>query len=85
MGVPGHDERDFTFAEAFNLPCKKVIQEPNTELFSTLKSAYTEQGIVLNSGKYDGMHSLEMKTKITNDLESNGKGKKKVILDLETG
>ena len=82
MGVPGHDERDFAFAEAFNLPCRKVIQEPNTELSSILKSAYTEPGIVLNSGKYDGMNSLEMKTKITNDLESNGKGQKKVNFRL---
>jgi len=82
MGVPGHDERDFAFAEAFNLPCKKVIQEPNTELSSTLKSAYTEPGVVLNSGKYDGMDSLEMKTKITNDLESSGKGEKKVNFRL---
>lgn len=64
MAVPAHDTRDFEFATKFELPIKRVIQnpvEPNAEL----TEAYTEPGIMVNSGKFDGMKSSEAKAKIT--------------------
>ena len=82
MGVPGHDERDFAFAETFDLPIIKVIQEPNTVDNTTLQAAYTEAGEVINSGKYDGMSSEKMKSQITDDLAKIGKGEQQINFRL---
>src|SRR5436189_4884941 len=52
MAVPGHDERDYEFAEAFDLPITRVI-EGGEEL------PYTGDGPMVNSGRFDGMHNRE--------------------------
>ncbi|MEY2702889.1 MAG: hypothetical protein RLY43_1527 [Bacteroidota bacterium] len=58
MAVPAHDERDFEFAEKFNLPVKKVIEN------SVEEKAYTGEGILINSGEFDGLKNEEAKEKI---------------------
>jgi len=63
MGVPAHDVRDFAFAKQYNLPIQTVIHAPNAT-DEALKAAYTEAGIMVNSGAFDGLDSVTAKTKI---------------------
>lgn len=77
MAVPGHDERDFEFAKKFNLPIRKVILQPDTNLDEELKEAYTEVGTMVNSGKYEGINSDDGIEKITDDLQESGLGRRK--------
>lgn len=78
MAVPGHDERDFEFAKKFNLPIKKVILQPGTQIEDELQSAYVEPGIMINSGEFSGLNSEEGKEKISKYIEEKGLGKRKV-------
>ncbi len=77
MAVPGHDERDFEFAKKFNLPIRKVILQPDSNVEAELKEAYTEVGTMVNSGKYDGINSDDGIEKITDDLQAEGLGRRK--------
>ena len=78
MAVPAHDHRDFEFATAYNLPVKIVIQ-PNESVLSTpLAGAYTDPGILVNSGPFDGVASGLAKGQIVAGLESQGTGKSMV-------
>jgi leucyl-tRNA synthetase len=78
MAVPGHDERDFEFAKKFNLPIKKVILQPGTNEEDELKEAYTDVGVMINSGKYNGLSSDVGIEKISEDIEKQGLGKRTV-------
>ncbi len=82
MAVPAHDERDFEFAKKFGLPIKKVILQEGTNPEDELIEAYTEPGIMINSGKFDGMKSEEAKKKITEWLKEMGVGDFKVNYKL---
>lgn len=78
MAVPGHDERDFEFAKKFNLPVRKVILQPGTQIEDELQSAYVEPGTMINSGEFSGLNSEEGKEKISRYIEAKGLGKRKV-------
>ncbi|EAZ91117.1 leucine--tRNA ligase [Crocosphaera chwakensis] len=79
MGVPAHDTRDFKFATEKQLPIKVVIVPENSEDSNpTLTEAYTEPGIMVNSGEFDGMPSTEGKTAIVNHAEKQGYGKARI-------
>lgn len=55
MAVPAHDERDLAFARAFGLPVRVVVQPPGATLDgATLDEAYTGDGVMANSGPFDG-------------------------------
>jgi leucyl-tRNA synthetase len=74
MAVPAHDERDFEFAEKFDIPINRVIaREDGDEEKSKLP--YSGQGIMVNSGEYDGMDADACKAKIITDLEAKNVGK----------
>lgn len=60
MAVPAHDERDFAFAKKYNLPIKEVISGGDI-----LKQAYTGDGLMINSGMFDGMNNIQAKNEIT--------------------
>ncbi len=77
MGVPAHDERDFKFAEKYNLEIRKVI-EPNGEGETELLSAYTGNGKLINSGSYDGLSNEIAIEKISEYLESKNLGKRSI-------
>lgn len=53
MAVPAHDERDFEFAQKYNLPIQQVIAAPAD--FDLSSTAYTERGTLINSGEFDGL------------------------------
>ena len=75
MGVPAHDQRDFDFAKKYNLPIKLVVApEENQE--RELHEAYPDEGIMVNSGQFDGTSSKEAKTNISKYVESQGLGKR---------
>ena len=78
MAVPAHDERDFEFAKKFGLPIRKVILKEGENENAELTEAYTEPGIMINSGEFNGLNSVEAKSKITKWLESKNKGKEKI-------
>ena len=78
MAVPGHDERDFEFATKFKLPIKKVILEKDTEADIELTEAFTSPGTMINSAQFDGINSVECKSKITDWLSVNDNGEKKI-------
>jgi len=75
MAVPAHDQRDFEFAEKYNIPKKIVIKPENKEFDLPLTEAYTEPGVMVNSKMFDGTPSLEGKKKVSEYLVENGKGK----------
>ncbi|OHA10885.1 MAG: hypothetical protein A3H71_00030 [Candidatus Sungbacteria bacterium RIFCSPLOWO2_02_FULL_48_13b] len=63
MAVPAHDERDFAFAKKYDLQIREVVAGGDTK-----KEAYTQDGILINSGKYDDLNSVVARKKITKDL-----------------
>jgi leucyl-tRNA synthetase len=75
MAVPAHDDRDFTFAKKYNLPIQKVIK---TESLKLKNEVMVDDGILINSGDYDGLTSLQAREKMTKWLENKQLGKKKV-------
>jgi len=74
MAVPGHDQRDYDFAKKFKLPMDEVIRSIDKKS-SIEKEAYTEAGILINSGKFDGLKSEEARKKLTSWLEKEGIGR----------
>tara|TARA_B100000963_G_scaffold361516_1_gene397376 strand:+ start:67 stop:2751 length:2685 start_codon:yes stop_codon:yes gene_type:complete len=68
MAVPAHDERDYEFANKFDLEIVKVINSKD--------EFYSGSGQIINSGKYDGTDSVDFKSVVTKFLEKKGMGKK---------
>ncbi len=75
MAVPAHDERDFAFAQKFQIPIIQVIQPADRKLPLPLKEAYTGDGVLVNSGAYDGVPIADAQEKIAADLEKKNLGK----------
>lgn len=73
MAVPTHDTRDFDFAKKYNLPMKVVIVDPKNPS-DCKEAAYTEPGILVNSGEFDGMKNDEAKKAITEKAVKEGFG-----------
>ena len=83
MAVPAHDQRDYDFAMKYNIPVKFVIQpEDKSILGKGMKSAYTGDGILINSGTFDGLKSREAKEHVTNALQLHKIGKKTINYKL---
>ncbi|HCY74544.1 MAG TPA: leucine--tRNA ligase [Ignavibacteriales bacterium] len=78
MAVPAHDERDFEFATKFNLPIRKVILQDGTNENYELKTAFTEVGLMVNSGQFNGLKSDDGIAKVIKYLEENNFGKGKI-------
>ena len=85
MAVPAHDERDFEFAQTFDLPILQVVEPPDArqaELARQQKLCFTGDGKAINSGKFSGMSTAEFKKAITDWLEAKGLGKEAVNYKL---
>jgi leucyl-tRNA synthetase len=80
MAVPAHDSRDFEFAKKYKIEIKKVIE--NKEIKNNKESAYTGEGKLINSGKFNGINSSDAKEKITKYLEEQKIGKKVINYKL---
>ncbi|MBK8208228.1 MAG: leucine--tRNA ligase [Planctomycetes bacterium] len=81
MAVPAHDERDHEFASDYRLPMKEVVQ-PRPEgrgsadggHVSVKGAAFTDHGVLIDSGKYTGQTTAEAIQQIAADLKASGKG-----------
>ncbi|WP_462137586.1 leucine--tRNA ligase [Candidatus Mycalebacterium sp.] len=73
MSVPAHDRRDFDFAEKYNLPVKQVVF-PKDGDFDISEGAFTEKGVLQNSGDFDGLDSDEASRAIADFLKKQKKG-----------
>ena len=88
MAVPAHDERDFAFAKQFDLPIVTVVTPNEKWLKDTgstnddLKSAYTDDGVAMNSGMLNGMITDEAKRKIAAWLIVEGMGESRTNFKL---
>jgi leucyl-tRNA synthetase len=86
MAVPGHDERDFEFAEQFKLPIVRVVASNLEQADAPLDQAEAEPGVAVHSRNnevvLDGLPTLEAKGAITAWLEKRGLGKKTVNYKL---
>ena len=76
MAVPGHDERDFEFAEKFDLPIKQVIEKP--EGSDDTDRCYHGEGELVNSGQFNGTRSEDAREQIVAWLNAQGVGRSKV-------
>ncbi len=78
MAVPAHDQRDFEFAQKYGIPVRVVIQNPKCPIAGpeSLTAAYTEPGVMVNSGPFDGTPSEEGIQKVSDYLEKNGLGRR---------
>ncbi|MFD2705359.1 leucine--tRNA ligase [Salibacterium lacus] len=77
MAVPGHDQRDYEFASAFDLPIVEVVEGGNMD-----EEAYEGDGPHINSRFLNGLHTEEAISTMTERLEQEGKGKKEVTYRL---
>ncbi|MCX8194078.1 MAG: leucine--tRNA ligase [Candidatus Pacearchaeota archaeon] len=83
MAVPAHDQRDFEFAKKYNLPVRIVIQPKDKKLDEkTMREAFVEEGILVNSGKFNGLNSKEAIEKISDFLEKQKLGKRTINYKL---
>lgn len=72
MAVPAHDDRDFEFADTFDLPIVQVIEKPET---SDDAGIYTGEGVLVNSGAFDGTRSEDAREQVVAWLEQEGTGR----------
>jgi leucyl-tRNA synthetase len=86
MSVPGHDERDHEFALKFSLPIVPVVAPADNSPIDINESAYTEDGISVNSGNDEisitGLATPEAKVKINKYLEDSGIGRARIQYKL---
>jgi len=76
MAVPAHDQRDFEFAQQYDLPIQVVIEPKGGELKAgTLTAAYEDEGVLVDSGQFTGMASAGAREAIAAHLEEKGQGK----------
>ncbi|MBL8815691.1 MAG: leucine--tRNA ligase [Planctomyces sp.] len=80
MAVPGHDERDYEFAKTFGIPIVQVVAsaDGSGSVPDLETAAYTEVGIAVNSGEYNGLSTEDFKTRITSHLSKSGLGREAV-------
>ena len=77
MAVPAHDQRDYEFASKYGIDIKPVIYPLEGDLDITAE-AYTELGVLKNSGEFDGLTSAQAKTGITAWLADKGLGEEQI-------
>lgn len=83
MGVPAHDQRDFEFAKKYNLPMKVVISPQDKTLHpDEMTEAFVDDGILVNSDRFNGMSNIEAIKAIGRYMEDIGIGKFEVNFKL---
>ncbi|MEO7032809.1 MAG: leucine--tRNA ligase [Polyangiaceae bacterium] len=81
MAVPGHDERDFEFAKKFALPVVQVVSKDGS-LSDTVDAPFTDDGIAVRSGQFDGQPTSQAKSNVIAFLEAEGIGRRRVNYKL---
>ena len=84
MAVPTHDQRDFEFAKKYDLPLKIVIKPEDREMTEEeMSEAFVDDGILVNSGRFNGMKNRDALDNIADYLESKGMGHKTINYRLK--
>ncbi len=83
MAVPAHDPRDFEFCRQYKLPVIPVIRPLDGELDANPKAAFTEDGILENSGEFSGLTSGEARRVMNERAERDGFGKAAITYRLK--
>ena len=81
MAVPAHDERDWDFAKKYKLNINQVITSANETVANSInieEGAYTEKGVLINSGEFSGLTSQEAVDGIADFLQEAKKGRKTI-------
>ncbi len=82
MGVPAHDQRDFLFARQYELSVRQVIIPEGSDEHAYEGGAWTEPGVLIHSGRFDGLPSGEAKAAITAAAEAEGWGQARTTYRL---
>jgi leucyl-tRNA synthetase len=83
MGVPAHDQRDFEFAREHGVPIRVVIAPEGADLEpDSMSEAWPHEGVMVNSGPFDGTPSPQSIEAVTRWLEEQGKGRHAVTYRL---
>jgi leucyl-tRNA synthetase len=83
MSVPGHDARDFEFAKKYAIPIRRVIAPTNPAAEESELPFASEDGVLVNSGEYDGLSCEAAQKKLQEVAASKGFGEGKVIFRLK--
>ncbi|MCW9057622.1 MAG: leucine--tRNA ligase [Gammaproteobacteria bacterium] len=75
MAVPAHDQRDWEFARAHGLPIRQVIAPVDGSAVDLEQGAYTDKGVLCDSGAFDGLDFAAAFQAIAGELEKQGKGR----------
>ena len=78
MAVPAHDQRDWEFATKYGIEIKPVIRAADTECADVSEAAYTEKGLLYNSGQFDGLDFKGAFDAIADHLQMEQKGSRKI-------
>jgi leucyl-tRNA synthetase len=78
MAVPAHDERDFAFANTFGLEIKEVVRPTSQKEVAPLTEAFTGEGLLVNSGEFDGLANVQAKAAIVEKGVNDGFAEKKI-------
>jgi len=85
MAVPAHDERDFEFCTKYGIPIRPVIRPADGKLtpLEEMRTAFTEDGVVENSGEWSGLPSAEARRRMNAKAESEGFGRAAVTFRIK--
>ncbi len=90
MLVPAHDQRDLEFAKVFDIPIKVVVKTKEAKIAGSQtatasdnqNTAFTDYGVIINSGKYDGLTSEKASEMVVKDLDAKHLGKMQTTYHL---
>ena len=77
MSVPAHDQRDYEFAQRHDLPIRQVVRPADGSAVDLLREAYSETGVLVNSGEYDGLDFAQAFEAIASCLEAQGRAERR--------
>lgn len=80
MAVPAHDERDYEFAKKFDLDIIKVVEKP--EGIADDDICYHGEGVIVNSGDFDGQNSADVREQVLSWLEEKEIGRSKTTYKM---
>ena len=78
MAVPGHDERDWEFAKKHGLAIKQVIAPADGSQIDIDAAVFTDKGLLVNSGEYDGLNYEDAFNAIADWFEQSGRGQRTI-------
>ncbi|BAZ93389.1 leucyl-tRNA synthetase [Thiohalobacter thiocyanaticus] len=78
MAVPAHDQRDYEFARKYGLPIKQVIHSADGSQADVSEAAWTEKGVLRDSGQFDGLDFDQAFSAIADYIEAQGRGRRTV-------